>query len=262
MRKLFFFICLFFISNLLLCQLIEIKKYDNIDADDFFVDKLENLYFRKNNSILKTNNNFEKIALYDQKSFGSISYIDVSNPFTTLILFGDFNRLVFLDNHFSELRAPIILDDINLYNIDVACSSSQGGFWVYDSQNSQAILINKDLLKVQQGVNLYSIVENSKVRSIIESNNFIFLQFYTGHIIILDKFGNYYKIINTKDIRFFDVLNDNVYIITNTMLEIIDIQTFISKQVELPDIKIDGFRMSGNSIYILSGKTLRKFKIQ
>jgi hypothetical protein len=251
-----------FLSCILPAQLVEQKRFNNIDAECFYVDNLENLYFYNNNSILKTSKQLSKIVTFDNKSFGNISYIDVSDPFRILVFYKDINRLVFLDNYFAELRDPIVLDDLSLYNVDVVCSSSQGGFWVYDSQNSQAVLINKDLVKVQEGTNLYSLVGQSKAKKIKETNNYLFIQFENNQIIVLDKFGNFYKKINIPDIIFFDALNDDIYVVLSTHIDVIKINSEEIIEIKIPDMKVNDFKIGGNYIYILSGKTLIKSKIE
>lgn len=242
-------------------QLEEIWRRE-VDAEKFYIDKLENYYFQKNNIITRTDKNFRQIATYDYRIFGNISYVDVSNPFVTLLFYKEFNRLVYLDNYFSELRDPIILDDLQLYNVDVACTSSLGGFWVYDNQNTRTVLVNSDLVKIQQGVNLYSMVKSSSATVILESNNFLFLLFESGQVIILDKFGSFYKNINYLNIKHFDVLNDIAYFVTDSGLEIYKVQTGESIKYELPDMKIDGFRVSAGNLIFLSGKDLIRFKIK
>jgi hypothetical protein len=233
-----------------------------VNAEKFYIDRLENYYFQKNNAITRTDKNFREIASYDYKGFGNISFVDVSNPFKTLIFYKDLNRLVYLDNYMAELRAPILLDDLQLYNVDAACNSSQGGFWVYDSQNTQAVLVNSDLTKVQQGVNLYSLVESSSAKSILESNNFLFLLFESGQVIILDKFGSFYKNINYLNVRYFDVFNDIAYFVNDSELTIYNIQTGEVGSYALPDIKIDGFRVFTGNLVFLSGENLVYYRFE
>lgn len=259
--KYFFLIFFGLITIQSMSQLVEISEI-KVDAENFYVDKLENFYFTKNNSIIKTNKNFDTIATFDYKAFGSISYIDVSNPFISIIFYKDINRIIFLDNSLSELRAPVLLDDLDLYNVDVVCTSSQSGFWAYDKQNSQVFLINKDLIKVQQGVNLYSLVESANATEIIESNNFIFLLFDSGQIVVLDKFGSFYKNLKNTNVKFFDAFNDIIYIINGSNLEIINLQNNETRSYPLPDIRIRRFRMVGDNLYFLSEKSLIKLKIQ
>ncbi|MDL2262125.1 hypothetical protein LJC11_01325 [Bacteroidales bacterium OttesenSCG-928-I21] len=232
-----------------------------VDADKFYIDKLENYYYQKNNSITRYDKNFKQIATYDNKSFGDIACVDVSNPFKILVFYNEINRLVYLDNYFAELRTPIRLDDLGFFTSNAVCSSSQGGFWIYDNQAAQVVLVDADLLKTQQGVNLFSVVKSSSVKSMLESNSFLFLLFESEQLVILDKFGNFYKNFDNLNIKYFDVLNDIAYLVCDKNLEIYNVETGEFFTYLLPDIDIEGFQVSLENMIFLSNKNIIYFKL-
>ena len=255
----------YIVSNILILisifsfgQIKEIERL-NVMAENYYIDKIGNYYFKIGNSITKTNQQLDTIAIYDKKSFGKISYIDVSNPFVNLVFYKEINQLIFLDNYLSPLRTPVLLDDLELYNVDVVCCSEQGGFWVFDAQNSRVCLINNNLQKIQEGSNLYRFVAKSNVKFICESNNYILLLFDNSQIIILDKFGNYYKNINIDSIdnsKLLTNLNDNLYYLNNDKLIIHNIKTNEEKQITVPDYNYRDFKIFGNNLYFLTEKEL------
>ncbi|MDD3740017.1 MAG: hypothetical protein PHH30_02140, partial [Bacteroidales bacterium] len=147
------------IYNILYSQTEIIKEY-NVDAEKVRVDNLGYIYLVKGTQLSRYDSDLIKLAQYDYKLNGEITSVDVSDPFRLLVFYKDFNRIVFLDNYLAELRDPIYLDDILIYSTDAVCSSNQGGFRVFDNQNSSVVSFNKDLNITQTGTNLYSISEN------------------------------------------------------------------------------------------------------
>ena len=99
-------------------------------ADALEIDRLGNIYLVKGNVVAKYDAEMNFLCAYDNYPAGSMSSLDVFNPFKVIVFYSEFNKLMYLDSKFAELRSPIMLDDAELYNTKVVCSSSFGGFWI------------------------------------------------------------------------------------------------------------------------------------
>ena len=100
-----------------------------VDASAVEVDRLGNIYLVKNNVVAKYDADMNFLCAYDNYPAGSMSSLDVSNPFKVIVFYSEFNKLIYLDSKLAELLSPLMLDDAGLYNIKVVCSSVFGGFW-------------------------------------------------------------------------------------------------------------------------------------
>lgn len=239
----------------------EIIKEYNVYAEKIRVDNLGYVYLVKGTQISRFDSDLIKIAQYDYKLNGEITTVDVSDPFRVLVFYEDFNRIIFLDNNLTELRDPIFLDDLLIYSTNAVCSSNQGGFRVYDNQNSSVISFNKDLNITQTGTNLYSISENQNVIKIKESNNFVYVLLNSGKLVILDKFANFVKKPDWKNIKTFDCINDKLYLLINSEIYFSDENYELIKFSDLEVANIVDFAISVNRLYILTEKSLITFKI-
>jgi hypothetical protein len=260
MKHLFLILYVVTICNFLYSQTEIIKEY-NVDAEKIRVDNLGYVYLVKGTLLSRFDSELIKIAQYDYKLNGEITSVDASDPFRILVFYEDFNRIVFLDNYLTELRDPIYLDDLLIYSTNAVCSSNQGSFRVYDNQNSSVISFNKDLNITQTGTNLYSISGNQNVIKIKESNNFVYVLLKSGEIVILDKFANFVKKPDWKNIKTFDCINDKLYLLIDSEIYFSNENYELIKISDLKVANIADFAISVNRLFILTEKSLITFKI-
>ncbi|HNQ67904.1 MAG TPA: hypothetical protein PKN32_05980 [Bacteroidales bacterium] len=260
MKQLYLILFATIFCNIVFSQTEIIEEF-NVEADKVRVDNLGYIYLVIGTQLSRFDSDLIKIAQYDYKLNGEITNVDVSDPFRLLIFYKDFNRLIFLDNSLTELRDPIYMDDLLIYSTNAVCSSNQGSFRVFDNQNSSVISFNKDLDITQKGTNLYSILGNQNVIKIKESNNFVYALSSSGEIIILDKFANFVKKPDWKNIKTFDCINDKLYLLIDSEIYYADENYEIIKIQDLTLANILDFAISVNKLYVLTEKSLITFKI-
>ena len=240
-------------------QIKEIGRI-NIDADKFNLDKLGNFYFITNNVLEKMDKSITLLYSYDNNTFGSISMTDVSDPLRILVFYKDFNRIVYLDKNLAELRDPVLLDDLDYLSVDVVASSQQGGFWIYDNQNSRVVCFDNNLNVVQEGMDLYSVINGAEITDLQISTDYIVLK-SSESLLVLDKFANFYTKIAIGQNALFVLDNNKVYLIESDELSFIDLDTKSSYTKVLGLDYIKDFKVSGNKLYILAENSLITFQI-
>lgn len=257
------FICLFNNGSFLFSQkdnFILIEK----GIQQFDIDFFGNFYCANNNVLKKYNKDFELLSNYDNKKYGKISQIDVSNPFIILLFYNASNTIVFLDNTLSEVLSPINLDEVGFYNSDIICNS-QKGFWIFDYQKSSVFKLNHNLEILQQSNSLFGLVENKLLISMKESNNYLLIRLEDGTILIFDKFANYIKKIftNQNSIANFEAFNDNIFFISDDDLVIYDIILEKETRYALGLIpKHNEFKIFNNDIFFLDNERLIKKELK
>ena len=227
---------LIIITFLLLSTNFVSYKNITVRGDKFVSDIMGNFYITNRQEITKYNNDGIKICSYSNGSLGSIDYVDVSNPLGILLVYTNFNRIVVLDNSLSEINLPYNLDNIGVDQVELACNSNFGGFWIYNSTNMQLERYNTMLQLEQQSTDISMLINNDEQPNfLIEKNDYIFLNFPDNGIMIFDYAGNYFKTISVKDVQ-------NLYIDGNTITYYRDnkivrnnLVTFAEEEIILPD---------------------------
>ena len=254
----------------ILCILISIKSYSQLQkvsekeiiATDFKIDKLGNFYFINSGKIMKYNKNFVKIAEYNNNFLGDISYADVSDPFRTLLFFKDFNQIIFLDANLAELKSPILLDELGLFDISAICSSISGGFWALKNHNYQVIQYSGNLNIMQKGTELLMTGINGEPIKMIETTKYVFILLSTGDIFVLDNFGAYYKRLKYSNITDFTVRDDKIYVLAGKNIVVTNINTLKETIIQVPiQDKILSIDISGTQVFFLTEKSLITFNI-
>lgn len=245
-----------------MCGYAQVDEVWSVDAkaDDFEIDKLGNIYLVRDNVVGKYDSEMKFVCSYDNYSAGTISSLDVTYPFKVIVFYSEYNKLIYLDSKLTELRSPILVDDAGFYNVQVVCSSSFGGFWIFDEQNSCVRRIGSDLSTTQQGTSLYEELGDANVVAMKESISYIFLMADNGKILVLDKFGNFYKSVETEDCEGFCVDNDMLYCREKSGLVLYD---FASGKRAIISGAIGGkFAVKHDLLYVLSENRLSCSKIQ
>ena len=168
---------------------------------DFFTcDNLGNLYVIKGDAITKLNADKKVVRTYSNKRLGKIFQVDASNPLRILIFYKDFSALVFLDSQLSQNGETVQLENFNLEQSDLACSSFNNGAWVYNRQNAELIRLDENLNSVIRTGNLNRLMNLSlNPLYLIEYNGIVYLSDKTEGILCFDIYGNYSKTIAIKE---------------------------------------------------------------
>lgn len=75
-----------------------------------------------------------------------------------LVYYKDFSVIVLLDSQLSQNGENISLEDMQLEQSDLACTSFQNGIWLYNRQNAELVRLDESLNKVVNTGNLNRIL--------------------------------------------------------------------------------------------------------
>ncbi|NOZ46295.1 MAG: hypothetical protein GXO79_05885 [Chlorobi bacterium] len=209
MHRLFVYFIIFFFGQFNNPQIVikEIKINSNFLATDHF----RNFYIIKDNQLLKYDKEGNYISDYSNSIVGTITSIDVSDPQRILLFYEDFNQLIFLDNKLAEIGSPILLDDLSLGNIILSCSAEQGGFWIFDQTLQQLLYFNKNLALEYKSNNIRTISNvQGEPNFLLEKNSNLYLNIPETGILIFNNFGFFTKLIPIKNLKTFQVINQNI----------------------------------------------------
>jgi hypothetical protein len=227
----------------------------------FSSDNLGNTYYIKGNTVEKHLPHGGLQNQYSSNKYGTIDRIDTGNPLQILLFYPDITKIVFLDNTLS-VHHDISLEQYELEQVSLVCSSVNNSIWVYDQSSLQMIRFNQQMNKIQETGNIIQILGiEINPNFIAESNNHVYLNDPNIGILMFDIFGTYLKTIPIRDLDSFQVDELNLYYLIEGEISSFNFTTLEIKKIILPYQNIEQFRIEKNSIYSLRQHTLTKYII-
>lgn len=238
-----------------------IGKLD-IECSQFTTDPLGNIYVMDGQNIQKYNTNLRKIADYSNIFLGNISFIDASDPLRTLLYYEEFNQAVWLDNFFQEIRSPVRLDELQVEQTILICSSSLNGFWVFNQLNNQLQYFNFNLDKLHESINLNNLIGDLKPISMTEKNRMVYLYVPETGILTFDQFGTYSRILPVFPDNYFQVTDESIFYLQKGLFKKYDLKTYKEEIISLPDSEnLKQVMIQSDYLYLLKNDGILMYKI-
>lgn len=254
MRKLFFVIVGLILTSFIPGDELTFINSIKVNSDFFTTDPLGNIYVVQGADIQKYSSNGELIQTFSDKSRGNIFSLDASNPLKILVFYKDFRQIIFLSSNMTVNGDPILLDELNIAQAQLACSSYDNNFWVYDHQNMNLMCYDKNLQITAQSNNISLVYDFGKITAkpnyIEEQSGKVYLNFPGTGILEFDKFGTYSKTIPVDTLSSFQPYDDALWYLKNDTLNKYVFKSFDTKYLKLPDLKIVKARVNGSKLYI------------
>tara|TARA_B100000768_G_scaffold104565_1_gene97108 strand:- start:1563 stop:2342 length:780 start_codon:yes stop_codon:yes gene_type:complete len=219
------------------------------------VDNFSNLYFIKNNELIKIS---EKDTFYYRNNFYSnITSLDAKNPLRIQLFYEDFNSLLVLDNKLSEISKV----DFNFLEptktVSKVSASSDNNIWIFNELNSKLELFNyinqkSKVINYEISGEIISLVSNYKYCWVL-TDTYIYKFNYFGSLIDKTKANNIEEIVNFSDVLIFKRDNELFYY---------DEKTLTENKFDLEDLLIKDFFVINQSLYIYDSEHYIKYQIQ
>ena len=219
------------------------------------VDNFSNLYFIKNNELIKIS---EKDTFYYRNNFYSnITSLDAKNPLRIQLFYEDFNSLLVLDNKLSEISKV----DFNFLDptktVSKVSASSDNNVWIFNELNSKLELFNyinqkSKVINYEISGEIISLVSNYKYCWVLTDTQ-IYKFNYFGSLIDKTKANNIEEIVNFNDVLIFKRDNELFYY---------DEKTLTENKFDLEDLLIKDFFVINQSLYIYDSEHYIKYQIQ
>ena len=180
----------------------------NITAEEVWVDHLGQIYALLNgNELVKYDMQGNELFKFNNNTQGELTTLDVTNPLTILLYFGDFQTILLLDRTLNEQFRYDLLS-LNIPFVSAVGLSNDNQIWLFDETNFRLKKINNQgrLLAESADLNLVlgQYIQPKQIQAI---GNWVFLNDPKLGIFIFDQFGQYHKTIQDSgliDIQVFD----------------------------------------------------------
>jgi len=214
-------------------------------------DNLGNLYIIVNNELRKYDIDGNLLKTFSDKTHGSITSVDVTDPLKILLYYHDFRQILFLDNMLSIKGDALMLDDLGVLQPLLACNSYDNGFWIYDQQEFQLIRFDKNLNSSYQSGNIVQLTGvKIKPNFLMEISGKVYLNDPDNGILVFDKYGTYAKIIPFKNLSSFQARDENILYSTKSQLIRYNFKTFDQQTMDLPMKNAINARFEKERIYV------------
>ena len=232
-------------------------------GSEFQTDHLGNVYIVNGDRLIKYNNRQEKIADYSNAYLGEIGSLDATDPLRLLIHYKDFNQLLWLDNYLLELRSPVLLDELGIDQAELICTSSQGGFWVFNGLNNQLQYFDVNLNLIHESIPVNPITNNNKPVAMVEKNRMVYIHVPEMGILVFDRYSTYSKTLPVFPDNVFQVTEESIFYTTKNILFKYDLNTFTNTLVNLPEVNdILGINIQPDFIYLHNSEGIHIYRIK
>jgi hypothetical protein len=206
-----------------------------VPGEQHYSDPFGNIYVVHAGEIKRFDNEYREAANYSNSYLGKIYSADLSDPLRILLYFKDYNQILWLDKYLVEIRSPLLLDQMGFQQVDAVCSSSQGGFWLYNDITCQIHYFDNTMNLVHESINLRSLLGSSnRPVGMLEKNRNVYLNVPATGILIFDRFGNYRRTLPVTGCTRLQVTDTEIFFFKNDSLFRYNIEKGLSNFVQLP----------------------------
>jgi hypothetical protein len=235
---------------------LRLSKTENLDVDTFLgIDKFENTYYLKNNSLFKITPSNDEIAFQDLL-LGDISRVDFLNPNKIIVFYQMANEVIILDNRLTEIDRQNFNTLTPFKNVSHAGSSKDQSLWIYNIDLNQLELFDYRYDKTIA----QSLPIDENIIDLKNNFNFCFIQTAEG-ILVYNIYGSLLKKIPVENIIAFDIFKNKLIIHAEKGLGVYN-QNFDLEELIAVDFEdYDSLFYKDENLYLYNGKILKHYKI-
>jgi hypothetical protein len=240
-------------------QLDTLKRIKLRDANAFMTtDHLGALYLVERNEIQKLPQplSSNKRIRFSDPRFADIAHIDPFNPLAMVVFYKPFNQIIIIDNQLNPTQERIEPELLGVMDPQLVSATEQNMIWMYDQASDrlfrydiarQSVVFQSQIITKLAGQEVAPVYLASDM-------NGVYLSCPEVGILIFDFFGNYRKRLPEKDIQRFQVKNNKLIFYRQGIVEIHDINSPQSRQINLGIESVSNLRMEDRLLFIQTPK--------
>jgi hypothetical protein len=193
---------------------LQLQLFKSIQGDykSFELDNLGNVYLITNsNQLKKLNSNFDSVATFnDTRRYGTLSFVDVSNPLKLLLFYKDFSTILVLDRFLNVINT-IDLRKQGILQISSIATSYDNKIWCYDEVENKLKKIDDNGDILFESTDFRMLFDNPlSVQKIFDTNGKVYCYNKQTGLLVFDYYGGLrhkYSILNLDDV---DIVNTSL----------------------------------------------------
>ena len=250
-------IYLFLLNTFLsLGQQVSLVSQNRLDADRLIgFDNFGTYYELRDAEIIKTSSTTE--LNYSNVQLGSISTANVFNPLKISLFYENFNTVIVLDNRLAEITL-VNFNNLTPFRLVTHVSAGYDNtIWIFDQNTQQLELFDFISLKTR----LTTLPISGELIELTSNFNFCYV-LTTEHVLVYNYFGNLISKQLHPGFTGFEENNGMLYFKKENQIFIKDGETEEYIALELPELLINQFFVTDETLYIYDGVILHQFQLK
>lgn len=228
-------------------------------ADTFIsTNNFETTYYLLENVLFKHSSNTKGIDVgYNNFQLGNITSVNTFNPLKINIFYKDFNTAIILDNRLAEMYKVDFNTLPNYKNVSHVSTGADNTLWIFNENSLQLELFDYKTNTTRAK----TLPIKNTVLDVKSNYNFCWALTKT-HLYKYDYFGNLVKKIQLQDFEAITIDNENVILKNGNSLAYLKKDSDIAIPISLPNLLINQFFVTNQTLYIYNAETLHKYQLK
>lgn len=177
-------------------QELHLGKTVKGEFDFLTTDHIGRMYLARGEELFLYSKEGELMYQYSDLSRGEITNLDTRNPLKLLLFYPGYSQIAFLDNTLSLTREIVELGQFQLELAQLACTSFDNGFWVYDPVSFRLIRFDQGLNVTNEVSNINQLVRAElNPNQMLEHDSWLYMNDPDHGVFVFDSFGTFTKLI-------------------------------------------------------------------
>jgi hypothetical protein len=249
------FLTLFLLQGGLFAQELKQTGVVNGEFDMLVTDHIGRMYLTQGHELFLYSEEGVLLYQFSDLSRGEIEHLDVRNPLKLLLFYPGYGQIAFLDNTLSATLDIVDLGQLQLELAQLACTSFDNGFWVYDP-------VSFKLVRFDQGLNITNEVSNINMLvglevnpvQLTEHDSWLYMYDPDHGILVFDSFGTYIRSIPIAGANTISVRSNGIFLEFEDKLIKYDQLSFQQMEIELPIQDYRSVRIEKKKLFFLTEK--------
>jgi hypothetical protein len=199
-------------------------------------DKLQQLYLvTELSELIKLSPEGEILFRYSNQRLGELQHVDASNPFSVLLYYPDFLRVIILDRTLNEVTSLSLLDK-GYQQVRALGISGDNQIWLFDEPSQSLQKISRDGQLIFQSNPLH-LQLNARLEPVflLERQQEVFLVEPSRGVLVFDVFGKYLQTFPLANLKRIQVAQGRMFYLQEGQLHALHLQTLQNQTIRLPE---------------------------
>ena len=225
-------------------------------------DHIGRMYLTQGHELFLYSEEGKLMYQFSDLSRGEIEHLDVRNPLKLLLFYPGYGQIAFLDNTLSATRDIVELSQLQLELAQLACTSFDNGFWVYDPVSFRLVRFDQGLNATNEvdNINMLVGVEVNPVQ-MIEHESWLYMYDPSHGILVFDSFGTYIKLIAIPGAKNISVRSNGIFLEFENKLIKYDQLSFQEMEIELPLKDYKSVRIEKKKLFFLTDNGVKIYSL-
>ncbi|MCB9185111.1 MAG: hypothetical protein H6601_00020 [Flavobacteriales bacterium] len=234
-------------------QELKLEKTIAGEFDFLTTDHIGRMYVARGHELFLYSKEGDLMYQYSDLSRGQITHLDTRNPLKLLLFYPGYSQIAFLDNTLSLTRDIVQLSQLQLELAQLACTSFDNGFWVYDPVSFRLIRFDQGLNITNEVANINQLVgADLNPNQMLEEDSWLYMNDPDHGVFVFDSFGTFTKLIPIPGAERINVRSNGVFLEMKDRLIKYDPLSFNQTEIELPIKDFKMVRIEKQKLFLLT----------